>query len=151
MEDTFFPIIKDGRLEDFKKIWGDWFVLSDDVKDPEKTPGFLKVEWETTVKSMIALTCKTYQCLGNDPEDIKRSTKGVPHSNRIEQSTFKNALTGNLDVSDNTVKIRSLGLKNRVMHCHTTIEKMLSTVFYKMQLDNDGITSRPLQINDVYL
>ena len=100
IEDTFFPIIKDGRLEDFKKIWGDWFVLSDDVR-AEKTPGFLKVEWETTVGSMIALTCKTYQCKGKDDEDIKRSTKGAPHFTSIEQCKFKQALFGKLKESEN--------------------------------------------------
>jgi hypothetical protein len=150
MEDTFFPIIKEGQLEEFKKIWGDWFVLSDDVR-AEKTPGFLKVEWETTVGSMVALTCKTYQCQGKDDEDIKRSTKGAPHSTKIPQEKFLQALNGELNESDNKVKIRSLGLKNRIMHRHTTTKRMLSSVFYKMQLENDGITSRPLQINGVFL
>ena len=150
MEDTFFPIIKKGRLEEFKNIWADWFVLSDDVR-AEKTPGYLKVEWETTVGSMIALTCKTYQCLGQDSEDIKRSTKGVPHTKKIGQQMFKDALFGNLDESENTVKIHSLGLKNCVMSRHTTTKKMLSSVFYKMQLEDDGITSKPLKINGVYL
>ena len=95
MEDTFFPIIKEGRLEEFKKIWGNWFVLSDTVR-AEKPPGLLKVEWETTVGSMIALTCKTYQCEGKNKDDIKRSTKGTPHLKKILQETFKKALTGDL-------------------------------------------------------
>ena len=103
MKDTFFPIIKDGRLEEFKKIWGDWFVLSDDVR-AEKIPGFLKMEWKTTVGSMIALTCKTYQCKGKYDEDIKRSTKGAPHSTGIYQSKFKQALSGKLDESENIIK-----------------------------------------------
>ena len=117
----------------------------------EKTPGFLKVEWETTVGSMIALTCKTYQCKGKDDEDIKRSTKGAPHSTSIEQCKFKQALFGDLEESENKIQIRSLGLKNRIMHRHTTTKRMLTSVFYKMQLDDDGITSRPLKINGVYL
>ena len=94
---------------------------------------------------MIALTCKTYQCKGKDDEDIKRSTKGAPHSTSIHQSKFKQAL----DESENKILIHSFGLKNRIMH--TTTKKMLTSVFYKMQLDADGITSRPLKINGVYL
>ena len=150
MEDTFFPIIKEGRLEEFKKIWGSWFVLSDTVR-AEKTAGLLKVEWETTVGSMIALTCKTYQCEGKDKDDIKRSTKGTPHSTKILQEAFRKALTGDLPEEENKVQINSLGLKNRIMHRSTTTKRMLNNIFYKMQLEDDGITARPLQINGVYL
>ncbi|CAG5101507.1 Oidioi.mRNA.OKI2018_I69.YSR.g17157.t1.cds [Oikopleura dioica] len=152
-EDTFFPIVKEGRLEEFKKVWTKWFVL-DDTTRTEKTPGLLKVEWETSVGSLVALTCKTYQCEGKDnkPEEvIKRSTKGTPHSHSIEQTTFKRALKDELAERDNQVDISRLGLRNHKMQRLTVTKKMLSSIFYKMQLESDGITSRPLQINGVYL
>lgn len=153
MEDTLFPIIKQGRLDDFKKIWGKWFVL-DDTPRSEKTPGLLKVEYETTEGSMVALTCKTYQCEGKDnkPEEvIKRSTKGTPHSHSIEQSTFKSALKNELSASENRVEINSLRMRNHQMNRQTLTKKMLSNIFYKLQVLDDGITTRPLQINGVYL
>lgn len=152
-EDIFFPIVKEGRLEEFKNIWSKWFVL-DDTKRTEKTPGLLKVEWETSVGSLVALTCKTYQCEGKDnkPEQvIKRSTKGTPHSHSIEQTTFKRALKDELAHPDNVVDINRLGLRNNKMQRLTVTKKMLSSIFYKLQLESDGITSRPLQINGVYL
>lgn len=128
--------------------------MLDDTKRTEKTPGLLKVEWETRVGSLVALTCKTYQCEGKDntPEAIiKRSTKGTPHSHSIQQLTFKRALKDELAESENRVDINSLGMKKRKMFRHTVSKRMLSSIFYKLQLEDDGITSRPLQINGVYL
>lgn len=150
MEDTFFPIIKDGMLDDFKSVWGDWFVLTDEVRD-EKTPGLLKVEWETSKGSMVALACKAYQCQGSTEDDIKRSTKGTPHSHSINQSSFKKALMEELEDEENLVSIRSLGVKNQKIHRYTTTKRMLTSTFYKLQLENDKITTRPLQINGVLL
>nr|AAT47865.1 hypothetical protein 008-24 [Oikopleura dioica] len=150
MEDTFFPIIKKGMLDDFKRIWGNWFVLTDEVRD-EKTPGLLKVEWETKKGSMVALACKAYQCQGSTEDDIKRSTKGTPHSHLINQSSFKKALMEELKDEENRVPVRSLGVKNQKIHRFTTTKRMLTSTFYKLQLASDKITTRPLQINGVII
>ena len=60
MEKMFFPIVKEGKLEDFKKVWGEWFVLSNDLVD-EKTPGLLKEEFQTQNGEILALCPKNYQ------------------------------------------------------------------------------------------
>ena len=44
MEATLFPIVQDGKLEEFKKVWTKWFVLEDTVEN-EKCPGLLKSEF----------------------------------------------------------------------------------------------------------
>ena len=38
-----FPIVKDGMLEQFKRVWAKYFVLEDTVKN-EKEPGLMKGE-----------------------------------------------------------------------------------------------------------
>lgn len=60
MEKMFFPIVKSGMLEEFKETWGEWFVLTDLLKD-EKTPGLLKEEFGTQNGEICALCPKNYQ------------------------------------------------------------------------------------------
>ena len=76
MRAIFEPLLKEDRKEDFFKIWGEWFVLEDTVRD-EKTPGKLKSEWQTNNGSIIALCNKMYMCMDNEPASSKRSTKGL--------------------------------------------------------------------------
>ncbi len=75
MRAIFDPILKADRKEDFYKIWQDWFVLEETVRD-EKTSGKLKSEWDTDNGSIIALCNKMYMCLDNASANTKRSTKG---------------------------------------------------------------------------
>ena len=56
----FFPIVKEGKLEDFKKVWSEWFVLTDLLED-EKRPGLLKEEFLSQDGSIVALCPKNYQ------------------------------------------------------------------------------------------
>ena len=60
MEKMFFPIVKEGKLEEFKQTWSEWFVLSNELVD-EKTPGLLKEEFETQNGEIVALCPKNYQ------------------------------------------------------------------------------------------
>ena len=54
MEATLFPLVKEGMLEDFKAIWGDWFVLEETVRD-EKFPGKLKSKCKSHLKLLIRI------------------------------------------------------------------------------------------------
>ena len=60
MEKLFFPIVKEGKLDEFKEKWGEWFVLSNKLED-EKTPGKLKEEFLTQNGEIVALCPKLYQ------------------------------------------------------------------------------------------
>ena len=60
MEKIFFPIVKEGKLEQFKEQWSEWFVLSNELVD-EKTPGKLKEEFQTQNGEILALCPKNYQ------------------------------------------------------------------------------------------
>ena len=76
MRAIFEPLLKEDRKEDFFKIWADWFVLEETVRD-EKTSGKLKSEWQTDNGSIIALCNKMYMCVDNASTNVKRSTKGM--------------------------------------------------------------------------
>ena len=60
MEKIFFPIVKEGLLDEFKKAWGEWFVLTDLLED-EKRPGLLKEEFCTQNGEIVCLCPKNYQ------------------------------------------------------------------------------------------
>ena len=47
-------------MTEFKKIWGQYFVLTNTVQD-EKKPGLLKTEFTTSTGRIIALCPKNYQ------------------------------------------------------------------------------------------
>ena len=75
MRAIFEPMLKPDRKEEFFKIWSDWFVLEETVRD-EKTSGKLKSEWETDNGSIVALCNKMYMCMDYSSSSTKRSTKG---------------------------------------------------------------------------
>ena len=68
MESIFLPIVKPGKIEEFKKVWDKWLVLTNRIED-EKRPGLLKSEFNTSTGQMVCLCPKNYQ--------IYCSTKGM--------------------------------------------------------------------------
>ena len=60
MEKMFFPIVKPEKMEEFKKVWGEWFVLTDLLED-EKRPGLLKEEFVSQDGEIVCLCPKLYQ------------------------------------------------------------------------------------------
>lgn len=60
MKKMFFPIVKEGLLDEFQKAWGEWFVLTDLLED-EKKPGLLKEEFCTQNGEIVCLCPKNYQ------------------------------------------------------------------------------------------
>ena len=60
MEAMFFPIVKEGKLDEFKEKWSQWFVLSDTIED-EKKPGILKEEFCTQNGEIVCLSPKNYE------------------------------------------------------------------------------------------
>ena len=62
MKKLFFPIVQPGKLEEFKKRWSEWFVLSDKIED-EKRPGLLKEEFCTQNGEIVCLCAKNYEVI----------------------------------------------------------------------------------------
>ena len=84
MEKMFFPIVKNGKLDEFKEKWSEWFVLSNKLED-EKTPGLLKEEFETQNGEIVALCPKNYQICCYDKGEIKKFLKKFTIFNQLIQ------------------------------------------------------------------
>lgn len=72
MESIFFPIVQEGKLDEFKRLWVNWFVLSNKIQD-EKRPGLLKSEFGTSDGEIVALCPKNYQIYCNITSKINLS------------------------------------------------------------------------------
>ena len=76
-------------------------------------------------------------------------SKGIPHDEKLKSEAFLETLFSN---NSHYVTIRSLHLnKNREMSRITQTKQGLSDIFLKFPLDDDGITCRPLKVNNEYL
>ena len=92
-----------------------------------------------------------YQGFDATSGSIKKSTKGVPHSNQFDMSTWLSVL---LDESfpQQNVTINSLRVnRNKEMSRMSMNRAAMSDVFLKMQVQPDKITCTPLMQNNVYL
>ena len=179
MEALLFPIVKDGMLEQFKRVWAKYFVLEDTV-DNEKEPGLMKgesfgfiskfcilskyfsdrnipnlfwslVEWKCNRGLFVALGPKMYQGLDYDSEEVKRSTKGVPHRHQFMIDEWKNML---LDENTERTRVEIDGLrlsKDKKMCRYKMFRKSLSDIHLKTNVLPDKITCTPLRINGKYL
>ena len=109
------------------------------------------VEWETSNGTFVALTSKSYQCYDVDKNEIKKSTKGIPHSFKFSMDTFQRVLLDE-EMPRQTVEINSL---RRNLQKEMTRQKMektcLSDIFVKMQTSSDKISCTPLTVNGEYL
>ena len=84
-----------------------------------------------------------------ETEEVKMGSKGIPHNEKLKSEAFLETLLTN---NSHFVTLRSLRLnKNREMSRITQRKKGLSDIFFKFPLDDDGITCRPLKLNDEYL
>lgn len=110
-----------------------------------------QVEWESSNGQFIALGNKMYQAYCKDKDEYKRSTKGVPHTNKFSMSTFKSVLLDET-ITRQTVKINSLRLNQNKEMTRTTMTKTsLSDIFLKLQVQPDRISCTPLTKNEKVL
>ena len=84
-----------------------------------------------------------------ETNEVKMGSKGIPHNEKLRSEAFLDTLFSN---NSHFVTIRSLRLnKNREMTRITQMKKGLSDIFLKFPLDDDGITCKPLTVNNEYL
>ena len=92
-----------------------------------------------------------YQCHNAETDEMKRSSKGVPHRTRFEMDTFKSVLLDE-NAPQTTVQLNSLRKNKNQQMTHVTLEKKaLSDIFLKLQVQPDKITCKPLTLNNKYL
>ena len=94
----------------------------------------------------MALTNKSYQCYDVEKDDIKKSTKGIPHCKTFSMGLFQDVLLDEATPRQ-TVTINSLRRdQTKEMFRMQITKTSMSDVFLKMQVQNDKITCKPLEI-----
>lgn len=105
---------------------------------------FILVEWSTRSGIFVALGPKMYQGFDSETSDIKRSSKGVPHSHKfIMQEWLDMLLDENAERS--LVEINSLRLDKNKKMCRMKMKrKSLSDIHLKTNVQADKVTCVPL-------
>ena len=152
MENVFLPIVKKDRLDEFKRVWGNWLVLSNTIEEKKK-PGKLKPEWSSTNGQMICLAPKSYfaACRTKTGKAaVKDGRKGIPKYVKLTLDDFAETLYG--ESAQKRVEVHSLRLnKDKEMTRTTTRRVGLTGVHVKMSVGPDKISCSPLQQNGQYI
>jgi hypothetical protein len=116
-----------------------------------KSLKLILVEWETSDGTFVALGNKMYQCFCRQKNEVKKSTKGVPHNNNFATQMFIDVLLDETTPKQ-TVDIHSLRLNREKEISRISMTKTsLSDVFVKMRVEDDKITCRPLTRDGVLI
>ena len=92
-----------------------------------------------------------YQGFDKKSNDIKKSTKGIPHRNNYEIETWINVLL-NSEFPRQSVTIDSLRLNQQKEMSRMKFKRSsLSDIFLKMQVQDDKVTCLPLMKNKTLL
>lgn len=144
MESIFLPIVKEGKLEEFKSVWGQWLCLSNTI-EAEKTTGTLKVEFLSFRGRMIALCPKSYYAINYENGETKDGRKGIPNWTELELADFENTLYKKEDKEP--IELRSLRLdqKTKKMTRTTTRRIGLTAIHCKLSISSDLISTSPLK------
>lgn len=129
-------------MEQFKEKWGEWLVLSNEIKE-EKIPGKLKEEFQTCSGQMIGLCAKSYiaECLKEDK--VKDGRKGISNHVQLRVEEFKDVLYNG---AQHKTTITSLRLnKDHQMARTSTRKRGLSSIHVKLGVQDDKITCHPLK------
>ena len=150
MQKVFWPIVKPEKLDEFKNVWGQWLVLTNEIED-EKFPGKLKTEFSTANGRMISLAPKSYHAYCCSTQETKDGRKGIPNWHILSQKNFTDVLY-NKNNKLNTTEVRSLRLnKDKKMTRTSTIKTGLTAIHIKLGVAEDGITWKPLKINGKFV
>ena len=143
MEALFLPLVKEGKMNEFKANWHKFLVLSNEVEE-EKLPGKLKEEFQSTEAEMIALCPKSYfaHCLKSN--ERKNGQKGIANSVKLEATEFRSVLYGT-ELNHRTI-MRSLRLNKEKTMTRTKLNKRgLTNIIYKTAVSEDRVQCQPLR------
>ena len=97
----------------------------------------------------VALACKSYYISDSDG-NVKRSSKGIPHSIDLELDQFRDVLFGG--VRSHKVDIQCLRVTRDKKMARLNINKRgLNDIFCKMHVASDKVTCTPLTLNGEFL
>lgn len=99
----------------------------------------------------MALTCKSYLALNVESDEMKRSSKGIPHRVKLQMDQYRDVLLQNNE-ERHKVPMKCLRLTNDKKMARYSFEKRgLSDLFFKLRVADDGITCSPLTEDGEYL
>ena len=82
--------------------------------------------------------------------NVKRSSKGIPHSIDLEMDQFRDVLYG--DIRGHKIDMKYLRVtRDRKMARLNINKRGLTDLFCKMRVGGDKVTCTPLSLNNVYL
>ena len=150
MSGIFLPLVKTGKMEEFKEEWKNWLCLSNEIEH-EKTPGLLKVEFLTTNGEMISLCPKSYRAHCRDKNDSKIGKKGVPLWFDIYLKDYYDILY-NDDAEPSVAQVCSLRLdRDKIMSRTSTRKVGLSCIHAKRAVLDDRISTEPLSVDGEFI
>ena len=92
-----------------------------------------------------------YQGFDQKTGEIKKSTKGIPHSNQYSMETWIGVLL-DTDFPKQSVFINSLRLNQKKIMSRMRLQRSsLSDIFLKMHVCEDKVSCRPLMRNNKVL
>lgn len=92
-----------------------------------------------------------YQCYCKEKDEFKKSTKGVPKSNKFDMQIFQSVLLDETTPRQ-TVTVNSLRLNTeKEISRVSTVKTSLSDIFVKLRVEPDKIRCSPLTKNGVLL
>ena len=149
MRALFDPILRDDKRDSFYRNWRVWFVLDDSI-DEKRAPGKLKVEFQITEGEYFALTNKLYFGYDIPSQEMKKATKGIPHSVKVTADDYRETLFQTCE-EPHMVELQQLRLaKDFKMGRFTLLKKGLSDLYSKRHVADDRITCTPYK-RDNYL
>ena len=144
LTDNLDNLVKFEMKESWITLKSKWFVV--DPNDPWdiRYPGKMKVEWETTTGSMIALCPKTYFAFDTETEEFKRSSKGIQHSVKLRYKDYYNVLYEDEEkyVPNNLIKLHGSQMCTFIGQ-----KRGLQGEFIKAFVEKDRVSIKPFSVN----
>ncbi|XP_078694703.1 uncharacterized protein LOC144923755 [Branchiostoma floridae x Branchiostoma belcheri] len=141
LEDVIKPHMRE-RYENEKHLW---FPRTDDPEHAaydKRTPGLFKEEWSGD--AIVGLCSKTYYCFGGEDKNDKFSCKGV--SKRDNDITLQKYLQVLQTQKSGQGVNRGFRVRNNQMLTYTQTRDAFSYFYPKRQVQDDGVTTLPLDI-----
>lgn len=159
--DRIEDIVKPEMIEEFEKDKHNWIPRTKececcksnpDIKLHEaydkRTPGLFKVEKEGD--RIIATTCKSYYLDG--AKGKKMALKGGQSRNNVQWESFYNSLFNmeNIEGENMGFKMNRDETGRRAMNTYTTRKIILSPLYIKRIIFDDGVHTGPLDVDTLF-
>ena len=143
MDDLVKPHLKEQWSKEISPYW-----FADDTPEKQKTPGFIKKEFETTNGSLVCLSAKCY--IINEGAKLKRSSKGTPRSVDLSVADFEAALfQGQIPNAEFSQILFNKKIGSSVTK--KTSKRSINPIYYKLRVAENSVDVHPLIYKGKYV